>query len=162
MEENNSVSENKKKKYLPIAVVSILLLIPIVFIIVMLKGNDEPASDPVTGQQVPPADPPEQRLVTALKSVKTDSSAASLYNLGLAFIDNKMYKEGVSAFIKVIKLDPQNARVGNNLGFAYGCLGDWDNGIKYCQEALNLDPSFQLAKNNLKWMQDEKAKATKK
>ena len=162
MEENNSVSENKKKKYLPIVVISILLLIPIVFIIVMLKGNDEPAPAPVTGQQVPSTDAPEQRLVTALKSVKTDSSATSLYNLGLAFIDNKMYKEGVAVFIKVIKLDPKNARVSNNLGFAYGCIGDWDNGIKYCQEAINLEPDLQLAKNNLKWMQDEKAKATKK
>jgi len=33
----------------------------------------------------------------------------------------------------------------------------WDEGIHAEQEAVRLDPDFQLAKNNLAWAQQQKA-----
>jgi len=153
MEENNANPENKKN-YLAIIVFGILILIPIIFGIFMLTGNEK--NEETQTQDVIVS--PEAQLAQAMKTIETDSSETALFNYGLALINNKMYKKGVDVYLKVIKLNPKNTRVINNLGFAYGCIGDWDNGIKYCQMALNIDPSFQLAKNNLKWVLDEKSK----
>jgi hypothetical protein len=33
----------------------------------------------------------------------------------------------------------------------------WDKGIEACQQALKIDPGFQLAKNNLNWALSAKA-----
>lgn len=81
-----------------------------------------------------------------------------LINLGLLYINQKKYKESINAYLKVLSINPNNtAAVYNNIGFAYGSLKQWDKGIEYCSKATYLNPNFQLAKNNLKWMQREKA-----
>ena len=74
----------------------------------------------------------------------------------------KQAETEAETYKKVLVLNPNNFRACSNLGFCYGCLKDWDNGIKYSQMAITLYPDFQLAKNNLTWMQDEKAKAENK
>lgn len=165
--ENNPASENKKKNYFQMIMIGVLILIPVVFLIIFFAGKDKPAADQQsvttqttqTSQTTQTQVTPEQHLVNALKVAKTDTSEAALADLGLAYIDNEMYKESIETLKKVIVINPKNSLALNNLGFAYGCIKDWNNGIKYCQMALKLDPSFQLAKNNLNWMQDEKQKA---
>ncbi|MEI8202979.1 MAG: tetratricopeptide repeat protein [Bacteroidota bacterium] len=159
------MEQNKQqKKNVTIAVAILLILIPIVFIIIMLMGNDKSKQDQTdkTQQQTQEQNvSPEQNLTNALKVCKTDTSETALFNLGKAYIDNKMNKEGVEIYLRVIRINPKNSIAHNNLGFAYGCMSDWDNGIKYCQISLDLDPNFQLAKNNLNWMKEEKKKASK-
>ncbi len=158
--ENN----NQQKKNVTILVAVLLLIIPIVVVFILVMGNGKPKTDPVEGNQQSQAAQtisPEQQLTEALKVSKTDTSETALFNLGKAYIDNKMNKEAIDVYLRVIQINPNNVIANNNLGFAYGCLSQWDNGIKYCQKALDLDPSFQLAKNNLNWMKDEKSKASK-
>ena len=99
------------------------------------------------------------QLPDALINSKTDLSETSLFNLGMAYINNKMYKESIETFKKLLKLNHNNANANNNLGISYGGIKDWDNGIKYCQIAIDLNLDFQLAKNNLNWMKAEKLKA---
>jgi hypothetical protein len=36
-------------------------------------------------------------------------------------------------------------------------MHNWDGGILAAQEAVRLDPNFQLAKSNLAWAQQPKA-----
>jgi len=165
--ENSPASENKKKNYFQMIMIGVLILIPVVFLIVLFTSKDEPKADQQTTttqttqttENTQTTVTPEQHLVNALKVTKTDSSEAALADLGLAYIDNEMYKESIETLKKVIAINPNNSLALNNLGFAYGCVKDWNNGIKYCQMAVKLDPGFQLAKNNLNWMQDEKQKA---
>ncbi len=154
----------KVKRNITIAVASILLVVPIVFILILIFGNsknNKGQTDPQQQNQQAQKVSPEEKLINALKISKTDSSETALFNLALAYNDNKMHKEGIDLFLKVVKINPKHVIAYNNLGFSYGCLGEWDNGIKYCQMALDLDPNFQLAKNNLNWMKDEKKKASK-
>ena len=51
------------------------------------------------------------------------------------------------------------ARAFNNAGFCAAHLQLWDEALWNMQESIRLDPSLQLAKNNLTWMQQEKLKA---
>jgi tetratricopeptide (TPR) repeat protein len=151
-------------KHIPIAVTIAFVLMFIGFFIYILYVNmksDTKDKEIQTAQQPSAAVSPEQQLVNCLKIVKTDSSEMAFFNLGLAYVNNKMYGESIKIYKKVLTINPSNVTANNNLGFAYGCLSDWDNGIKYCQIALKLDPNFQLAKNNLNWMIGEKAKAGK-
>ena len=141
LDENNTTTE-KKKNYLLFLIFGILILIPIIFVISMFTESEKkeaPQTQEVTVT-------PEQELVNSMKIVETDSSESALANYALALINNKMYKKGIEINLKLLKMNPNNNFAYNNIGFAYGCIGDWDNGIKYCQMAIELDPSSQLAK----------------
>ena len=98
------------------------------------------------------------RLADALHASKMAVSETTLFELGMAYIDNNMHKESIDVFKKVLALNPNHVNANNNLGFAYGCVKEWDKGIKYCQIALGLSPDHQLAKNNLSWMRQERAR----
>ena len=161
--ENNESAEKsstsvKQKNYLIILIFGILILIPIIFVISKFTGNEKQETPQTQAVTVTP----EQELANSMKLVETDSSESALTNYGLALINNKMYKKGIEINSKVLKINPNNKIANSNIGFAYGCIGDWDNGIKYCQIAIKLDPSSQIAKNNLNWMLDEKSKTNTK
>ena len=66
-----------------------------------------------------------------------------------------------SSDLEATKLNPLSAPAFNNLGFCQALTGQWDAGIASEQHALDLDPNMQLAKNNMAWMTQEKAKAKK-
>ncbi|MFD2564537.1 tetratricopeptide repeat protein [Aquimarina rubra] len=79
-----------------------------------------------------------------------------LINQGLNYINNGQYQLSIETNLKILKINPRNKFALNNIGFAYANLKNWDRGIIYCKKALDIDPSFQLAKNNLNWMLQEK------
>jgi len=45
----------------------------------------------------------------------------------------------------------------NNICAVYNGLHEWDNAIRACSKALELNPNFRLAKNNLSFAQKHKA-----
>ncbi|MFI5149358.1 MAG: tetratricopeptide repeat protein [Bacteroidia bacterium] len=71
--------------------------------------------------------------------------------LSLAFYNNKDYKLCINAAKEAIKLKKDFAQAWNNIGAANGQLQNWDEEIIACREALRINPSFELAKNNLAW-----------
>ncbi len=164
-ETEDKIENVKKTNYASIIVTGFFILILIIFFIYVLYTNfKSKKTEQVvqTTQQQATAVSPELQLVNCLKVVKTDSSETALFDLGLAYINNKMYIEGIRIYKKVLKTNPNHVIANNNIGYAYGCINDFDNAIKYCRISVKLDPNFQLAKNNLNWFLDEKAKAGKK
>jgi len=89
------------------------------------------------------------------------AKVGQLLNQSLEHTKTRQYKECVSEARQATALDPFAAAAFNNLGFCQALLGQWDDGIKSVQTAISLDGTLQLAKNNLAWMQQEKAKAGK-
>lgn len=90
--------------------------------------------------------------------VHNNARESLLLNKGVEYINQKKYEESIQITLEVLDINPNNKFAHNNIGFAYGNLGVWDKGIAYCKKAIELDENFQLAKNNLTWMQREQAK----
>lgn len=91
--------------------------------------------------------------------VARSPAAAALLNQSLEHSQAGRYKECMDSAAQSAKLDPSSARAFSNIGFCAGKLGLWDEATRNLQEAVRLDPNFQLAKNNLAWAQQEKSRA---
>ncbi len=57
--------------------------------------------------------------------------------------------------------DPKNTIALNNMGIAYNALGDFDAAISALKKAVELNPNFELAKNNLADSEAKKKNAVK-
>jgi tetratricopeptide (TPR) repeat protein len=70
------------------------------------------------------------------------------------------FAECVSAAQAALRLDPKLAEAWNNAAIGYAGLQLWDDAAHSALQAVRLRPDFQLAKNNLAWVTEEKAKRT--
>ena len=57
---------------------------------------------------------------------------------------------------EAIRLDRNNATAHNNLGVVYEKRGDYSSAAAEYREALRLDPSEQLYRNNLNRIENRK------
>jgi predicted membrane-bound spermidine synthase/Flp pilus assembly protein TadD len=69
------------------------------------------------------------------------------------------YQEAILAAKAAVKADPNSADAYNNLAVTYAALRMWDEAAQNAQEALRIRPNYQLARNNLVWILEEKQKA---
>ncbi len=65
------------------------------------------------------------------------------------FINNKEYDKAISLLEKVVSADPKNADAYNLMGYSYRQLGKLDEGIKYYQKALDINPNHKGANEYL-------------
>jgi tetratricopeptide (TPR) repeat protein len=93
----------------------------------------------------------------ALANARPDYN--NLVNLSLGYINSNAPGRAIPYLKRAIRLDSTKVLAYNNLGVANIMLKNFNEGIAACQKAINRDPNFQLAKNNLKWGTDEKIKA---
>ena len=87
------------------------------------------------------------------------SAADILVNQSLQHTQAGRFEECISTATQAAKLDPSSARAFNNIGYCAGRLQRWDEAIRNTQEAIRLAPDFQVARNNLAWMQQERLTA---
>jgi len=156
MEENPEPVEESispgQMRTIKIVVIIVVVLLPLLYLLLKSKSPAPADLPPVVAAQ-PAADIP------ALESkVQAAPTAENMVNLSVAYINNKMPGKCISLLKKAIKLSPDSKQAYNNLGVAYTMLRQYNNGIAACNRAISLDNNFQLAKNNLKWANDENAK----
>ncbi|MTF40327.1 protein kinase domain-containing protein [Cyanobacterium aponinum] len=75
---------------------------------------------------------------------------------------NAKYKEQISNNIKAIQLNSEDASAYNNRGVVYFYFKEYDKAIADYNKAIELDPDFQLAKDNLKIAQEKVMKNKKR
>jgi len=88
--------------------------------------------------------------------VSAQPTAANRINLSLAYIQAGRPAPAVPVLQAVLAEDKTNAIAWNNLCVAHTMQQEYRDGIDDCNHALAIQPDFQLAKNNLKWVTDER------
>jgi tetratricopeptide (TPR) repeat protein/mono/diheme cytochrome c family protein len=73
---------------------------------------------------------------------KAPNDTLALYNLAAAATSEGKYTDAVSAYKKVVSLDPKDARAWNGLGVALENAGDWQSAEQVFQKASSADPSL--------------------
>ncbi|MBQ3528039.1 MAG: tetratricopeptide repeat protein [Clostridia bacterium] len=95
-----------------------------------------------------------KKAASALKKLKDEcvyrqDTAAVLLFLALCYSDCGLKRDAIATYEELLRLDPTNATVHNNLGLLYESLGDGENALSAFEEAIYLDPSYAQAYNNL-------------
>lgn len=85
-------------------------------------------------------------------------SGEDYFLLGFNYYAQGEYRKSLAASKKCVALQPNNAWAWNNVCTAYIALQEWDNAIEAGQKALEIDPKYELARNNLKWAMSQKPK----
>jgi tetratricopeptide (TPR) repeat protein len=107
------------------------------------------AAAPVPIAAVPPVTP--QPAATSQSSNTLNDQGAALYNA-------KNYPGAEALFRKAIAANPDQALGYCNLGAVLTSQGKYDEAIAALHHAVALDPSLQLAQNNLAWAIEERKK----
>lgn len=76
------------------------------------------------------------------------AQAGSQIAFGVDMARRGLWSEALFRFHQAEKLDPQNARVMNNLGVAYEATGDYEKALGYYQRALKLEPNNRELRAN--------------
>lgn len=102
---------------------------------------------------------PAQDIASREQSVRLSPSVDNRINLSLAYIQANLPARAVPVLNSVIAEDSRNAVAWNNLCVAKIMQMEFNSAIEDCKTALRIVPNYQLAQNNLKWAEDENAKA---
>src|SRR5262249_36591409 len=95
-----------------------------------------------------------------IRAITTQSNpTAALLNQSQIFARSGHFKECIDSARLALVFDPHDAMAFNNVGMCSIKLELWDEGLKSIREAIRLDPTLQLAKDNLAWAEQEKARA---
>ncbi len=95
---------------------------------------------------------------------QTDASkrdAAFYLTEGMNFLHVGNYDEAVHAWRRALDMDPRNAAAANDIGIAIMFQKHPAAAVPWFQKAIALDPTLQIAQNNLAWVRQEEAKAAK-
>ena len=80
---------------------------------------------------------------------KSDEDAYSLGESGMAYFKLKRYDKALFAFKRASKLDPDSAPILNDVGAAYAMLGNRKAARAAFAQALTLNPTLSVARQNL-------------
>jgi len=67
------------------------------------------------------------------------------FKKAVEYINAGDYTRAISLLKRIDRAAPKNADVLNYLGYSYRKAGDQDNGLKYYQKALDVDPNHRGA-----------------
>jgi len=98
----------------------------------------------------------KEKLSKLKQLVKEKPSADNYIELSLLYYKSEMYNECIVACRKALAFNPQSAIAYNNICSAYNALKQWDMAVGACAKSLEIDSTFERAKNNLKWAQNSR------
>jgi superkiller protein 3 len=148
----NAPIDEKQSKTIRTIVIVVLLLLPIAYIFYKTAGNSTSTPEQATNQT-------QTIDIAAYESVANATpSFSNLLNLANAYINSGVAGKAIEPLNRAIELNPKSAIAYSNLGFAYTIIQQYKKGIEFGQKAVQLDTTFQLAKNNLNWALTEQNK----
>ncbi len=79
-------------------------------------------------------------------------------NQSLQYYTAKNYKACITSAREALKLRANYVEAWNNICTANNMLGEWDEAIKAGEEAVRINPKYDLAKNNLLFAKSQQTK----
>lgn len=150
-EQSQPEMNEKKGRSIKIAIITALLLLPLIFLFIKFTSNSGPVTENSASTTPAPLD-----IAAYENAAKANPTFDNLINLSNAYINSNVAGKSIAPLLKAIELNPKSAIAYNNLCVAYTMIQEYNHGIDACNKALEIDSSFQLAKNNLKWATSEK------
>jgi tetratricopeptide (TPR) repeat protein len=109
-------------------------------------------------QQASPA--PVAADLSTLESLAASSpTPAHRLDLAVAYIHADRPGSAVPTLLALVAEDKGNAVAWNDLCVAHTMLKDYGAAIPNCEQALRIQPGYELAENNLKWARDQQRRA---
>ena len=148
---NRPSAPSQKTLYI---IIGILVLFPVGWLISRVaRGTTAPP--PATAAQTAPAQiAPEQT------GPPNDSAVAQFDKYtreGMAYYQKRDWRNAEVSFREALKNVPRSALGLNNLGSVLNDQGQFDAAIPYLELAVTIDPTLQIAKNNLAWARNHRA-----
>ena len=81
-------------------------------------------------------------------------------NLSLAYYKVKNWEASINAARRALQFNPEGTGAYNNIGTALIHLGRYDEAMENFDKALEIEPNYQLAKNNYNWAMQMKNENT--
>jgi len=100
-----------------------------------------------------------QSVQTLEIAVKTSPTPANRLELSRAYINANQPVQAISILLSLVAEDKSNALAWNNLCVANIQRQTYTAAIENCHRAISLEPNNQLARNNLRWAEEEQKKA---
>ena len=72
-----------------------------------------------------------------------------LYERGLQAFRDKKYYEAIFLLNRALKIKPDDVRILNTLGLAYGRIGNTESALGMFKKAVEIDPDYMYAWNNM-------------
>lgn len=92
-----------------------------------------------------------KRAIEVLNKARMFNNGVEINNLlGICHFKLNNYKKAITFFKRVIGLDPYSAVDYANICICLKALRKWEEAIKYCERALDLDPSIDFAQKALR------------
>jgi len=101
---------------------------------------------------------PPRDVASLKQDARIDPALEQRLNLSLAYIQANQPDRAILVLDGVIAESRGNAAAWNNRCVAEIMQKSYDSAMADCREALRIAPDFQLAKNNLKWAEDQSRK----
>jgi tetratricopeptide (TPR) repeat protein len=139
------------------AIVFTVLLLGIPVIAVALRAS-ESMREPQPVQVAIPETPRTADIAILEGRGRTASTVDNRLSLSVAYMNAKEPEQAIPILLSLVADDKNNATAWNNLCVAHNLQKDYKDGVTACRKALDIDPRFQLAANNLKWAVDEQKK----
>ncbi len=83
-------------------------------------------------------------------------STQSILERSNAYLRGNDFNRAITLLNESIIVNPDNADLYNNLCVAYGMKKNYTEAVSACVNAVRIAPDYQLAKNNLAWVEHEK------
>lgn len=100
--------------------------------------------------------PGDATALAVLNGRLTESAANAtdrLINASLASYRAGAFERSIAEAREALAHNPNSAEAWNNIGAGYGALAQWAPAMAAEQQALQLNPTLQIARNNLQWFQ---------
>ncbi len=101
-----------------------------------------------------PQESPQQKSRSAEETVKAHLDFIGFVSEGIALARDGKHEAALEAYRQAAKAKPELPVGWNNICFQLIQLKQYAEAVENCEKALEIEPNFELAKNNLKTARD--------